>query len=121
MGRFIHQAECETDHVCLEIQAAGGKLSATLRPPSGSARSISFDQVPLLRAVKMAKLMSEFLHTDVLVIDPLGIWHDWLVEWARTPLAMTQIDDAELTVAEGNGAGEAGSKQLLGLPHTPLH
>lgn len=86
MCRFIRSAECQPDHVSLAVEAAGGKLTATLTPPAGATRMIFLERVPLLRAVKMARLMADLLDTDVIVDDRVGIWHEWLVEWAEMPL-----------------------------------
>jgi hypothetical protein len=85
MCEFIRRAEPASDQVCLEIKASGGKLSAKLKPPDLAPQMMCFDEVPLLRAVKMAKLMADYLGTGVVIVDPLGIWHDWLVEWACRP------------------------------------
>jgi hypothetical protein len=82
MCKFIHEPEAQSDQVSLEVTAAGGKLLAKVLPPADAGSTISFDDVPLLRAVKMAKLMADHLSTDVVIIDRLGIWHEWLVDWA---------------------------------------
>jgi hypothetical protein len=89
MCRFIRSRNHHPDQVSLAIEAAGGKLMGRLTPPEGAPRMIFLDHVPLLRAVKMAKLMADLLDTDVIVSDPLGIWHEWLVEWACTPVQET--------------------------------
>jgi hypothetical protein len=100
MCKFIHEPEAQSDQVSLEVKAAGGKLLAKVLPPTDSASAISFDDVPLLRAVKMAKLMADHLSTDVVIIDPLGIWHEWLVDWA----CETKSDRVPASAAAGISA-----------------
>jgi hypothetical protein len=74
---------------------------------------IFLDHVPLLRAVKMAKLMADLLDADVIVVDPLGIWHEWLVEWACTP-----VGDAALPTAP---LGVIASRPDAVVPRAPQH
>jgi hypothetical protein len=104
MCRFIRSPETLSDQVSLAIEAAGGKLMGRLTPPEGAPHMIFLDHVPLLRAVKMAALMADLLDTDVIVQDPLGIWHEWLVEWARAPLGEAEASAAAGLVPSGNGA-----------------
>jgi hypothetical protein len=103
MCRFIRSPEPQADQVLLTIAAAGGKLMARLTPPEGAPHMIFLDHVPLLRAVKMAALMADLLDTDVIVQDPLGIWHEWLVEWAQMPIGEDESAAAG-SVSTGNGA-----------------
>jgi hypothetical protein len=86
MCDFLPGAEAQDHRVRLEIEAAGGRLFAAVKPPASEPQMLSFERVPLLRAVKMARLMADVLRTDVVIVDPLGIWHEWLVEWACTPV-----------------------------------
>jgi hypothetical protein len=86
MCHFLADDNAEPGCVRLEIEAAGGQLFAAVRPPPGEPEIVTFNHVPLLRAVKMAELMANVLRTDVAIVDPLGIWHEWLVEWASTPV-----------------------------------
>lgn len=79
MCQFFRRAESEPDHVCLEISAAGGRLSAAVRPPAREPEMIAFEYVPLLRAVKMAKLMGDILRTDIIVLDGVGMWDERLL------------------------------------------
>ena len=104
MCRFIRSLEPHADQVLLTIQAAGGKLMARLTPPEGAPHMIFLDHVPLLRAVKMAALMADLLDTDVIVQDPLGIWHEWLVEWALMPIGERDESVAAGPASTGNGA-----------------
>jgi hypothetical protein len=111
MCRFVRSPDLQADQVSLEIEAAGGKLMGRLTPPDGAPRMIFLDHVPLLRAVKMAKLMADLLDADVIVVDPLGIWHEWLVEWACTPFGEAEEKDrppyGHLGVRVGVGLGAA--------------
>ena len=102
MCRFICTRESQADQVLLTVEAAGGKLMARLTPPEGAPHMIFLDHVPLLRAVKMAALMADLLDADVIVQDPLGIWHDWLVEWALTPTGEGDESAAAGSVSIGN-------------------
>jgi hypothetical protein len=86
MCHFVPGETAEPKCVRLEIEAAGGRLFAAVKPPASQPEILTFDHVPLLRAVRMAQLMANVLRTDVAIVDPLGIWHDWLVEWAGTPV-----------------------------------
>ncbi len=116
MCRFIRSADRQPDQVSLAIEAAGGKLSATLTPPEGAPRMIFLDHVPLLRAVKMARLMAGLLDTDVIVQDRLGIWHEWLVEWAETPLDGEEGEGAprpvHAAIARGLDSASVGGRAL---------
>ena len=117
MCQFLRSPKVDPDRIGLEIGAVSGTLSAMLTPPIGAPRMTPFEEVPLLRAVKMAKLMGDRLRTDVAVVDPLGIWHDWLVEWACGPLAALTDDPP--------GSGHAGfpdrSTPMRLVPHAPIH
>jgi hypothetical protein len=104
MCRFIRSPEPQADQVLLTIAAAGGKLMARLTPPEGAPHMIFLEHVPLLRAVKMAALMADLLDTDVIVQDPLGIWHEWLVEWALAPMGEEDESAAAGSVSTGSGA-----------------
>jgi hypothetical protein len=115
MGRFVPSREAEPNQIGLEILAVGGVLSANLHPPSRSAQMLSFNDVPLLRAVKMANIMARLLDAEVAVVDPLGVWHDWLVEWACTGQA--GLADADETPAGYGRLSESSAPSR----HTVLH
>ena len=120
MCRFIRSPARQPDQVSLAVEAAGGKLTATLIPPDGAPRMIFLDHVPLLRAVKMARLMADLLDTDVIVHDRVGIWHEWLVEWAETPVDGAEDEGPARPVHAGFAGGLDGAAAGWGVTlHAP--
>jgi hypothetical protein len=79
MCRFIcNSGRIRADQVCLEVEEIEGRLSANLQAPDCTPELVRFECVPLLTAVEMARLMADALRTDVVVVDRLGVWRDWL-------------------------------------------
>ena len=118
MCEFLCRAEPKPENVCLEISAAGGRLSAAIRPPACEPDMIAFDYVPLLRAVKMAKLMGDMLSTDIIVVDRVGLWDEWLLARAFEPEERPAILREDPDLAAGGLGGEPRSA-LPGPLHAP--